>query len=341
MTDGLGHTRVFSTKKTLMTARESDEPVLIGVSRDISDHKLSEDRLADINRNLETMVRERTRDLVRKAGELVKANRRLRELDEMKSSFLSSVSHELRTPLTSVRGFAKLIRRDFTRWVLNDEAQPAPERLARIVENLEIIEREGERLTRLIDDVLDLNKIESGRMAWKDRELDVAPFLRATAQATGGQFTEPDVELRIEIPDDLGTALIDPDRLAQIVTNLLSNAAKFTSSGHVTLRAESPDETQGDGFRFEVEDTGPGIPEEDLERIFDKFHQVRNDTLADKPRGTGLGLAICKEICDHYGGTITAHSRPGRGSTFRVSLPRTPAPQPVADPILPDELEDL
>jgi signal transduction histidine kinase/CheY-like chemotaxis protein len=288
----------------------------------IRERENAENELAVLNRNLERLVRERTRDLAQKAKELEAANRELTKMDELKTAFLSSVSHELRTPLTSILGFAKLVKKSFDRNFkgLAGEEQALQDRARAISQNLEVIELEGGRLTRLINDILDVAKIESGRITWNDADVQPVEMIVKSAHALEGLFAQlPDVELRTEVPEELPLLHVDRDRLEQVLLNLLSNAAKFTRQGHVTIRGLATD----DGFvQIDVEDTGTGIPVADRARIFDKFHQaVRDDTSEEKPTGTGLGLAICKQIVEHYDGRIWVESQPGQGSTFSVALP--------------------
>ncbi len=289
-----------------------------GILEDISDRKKAEQDLADLNRHLEQLVRDRTEDLVTKARELEEANQRLRELDEMKSAFLSSVSHELRTPLTSILGFAKLLNKEFTKnfMPLVEEGRLV-RKGERIQANLKIISHEGERLTRLINDVLDLNKIESGSMGWRDERLEMNEVISVAANSVSGMFTQTTLNLVTEIEPDLPSVMADPDRIQQVLINLLNNAAKFTEQGMVTLRA-FPRFGQ---LRVEVVDTGTGIHTEDQARIFEKFHQTRYDTMVNKPQGTGLGLTICREIVEHYGGRIWVESEIGVGSSFIFTLP--------------------
>lgn len=307
-----------------------------GTVTDITARKRAERRLDVLIRHLKTAVMDRTRKLSIKAAELEEANRGLTELDHMKSAFLSSVSHELRTPLTSILGFSKLILRDFERAFLPAADPDKAARAERIVHNVKIIAAEGERLTRLINDVLDLSRIESGRMVWNDRILDPAEVLSRAVESVRGQFEgNPMVRLTVSLPDDLPALSMDPDRLIQVTLNLLHNAAKFTASGEVALTARH---LPGDGIlRVRVEDTGVGVAPENLERIFDKFQQVKSGpTLDDKPRGTGLGLSISRQIVNHYGGRIWAESTPGKGTRVTFDLPiETDAPEPddsEADP---------
>jgi PAS domain S-box-containing protein len=281
----------------------------------------------------------------RKAAEeqLRCSNEELQRLDKLKSDLLSSVSHELRTPLTSIRGFAQLIRREFDR-TFAASADDEPKRRTksqRIQDNLEIILTESERLTRLINEVLDLAKIESGRIEWHKTRFPLQEVIRQAVNAVQGQFAGlPEVTLEVDVPSIPLLVEADKDRMVQVLVNLLNNAAKFITSGHVRVLAVC----QSDGMvRVDVVDTGCGFPPEQAESIFDKFQQVRrNDTLVDKPQGTGLGLSICKEIVQHHGGRIWATSVPGKGSTFSLTLPlleppgvAQPQPQPEPDAASP------
>ncbi|AGW14909.1 putative multi-sensor signal transduction histidine kinase [Megalodesulfovibrio gigas DSM 1382 = ATCC 19364] len=293
-----------------------------GILQDITERKWAEEALARLNRRLEQLVEARTRDLGQKAVELETANVRLLELDQMKTSFLTSVSHELRTPLTSILGFAKLIAKDFSRHfqgLAGDEGRLA-DRGRRILDNLEIIGLEGERLTRLINDLLDLAKIESGKMDWRDARIAPDTLVTQAVRAVSSQFAQkPDVRLVVEIAPALPELMVDPDRVTQVLINLLHNAIKFTTHGQVRLEAGMP---RAGVLQLRVEDTGQGIHLADLERIFDKFYQVAgHDTRVAKPAGTGLGLAICRQIVEHYKGAIWAESAWGQGSAFIVELP--------------------
>lgn len=294
------------------------------LEQQIVEREKAEQDLADLNHRLEQLVEERTGELAAKADELEKANQRLLELDEMKSAFLSSVSHELRTPLTSVRGFAKMICKDFVKHFkpLIQNQSTLEKKSERILSNLNIIESEGARLTRMINDVLDLNKIESGRIEWDDTDVDPAVCLLQAASMLQYVFSRKTaVQFNVDVPETLPHIRIDPDRFEQVFINLLNNAAKFTSQGNVTLKAE----VIGKTLRIEVSDTGEGIPQSDLATIFDKFHQVRKrDTLNRGSQGTGLGLAICKQIVTHYKGDISVISEVGKGSTFTVEIPLHP-----------------
>jgi sigma-B regulation protein RsbU (phosphoserine phosphatase) len=273
----------------------------------IEKQRLAEQEVRKLNEELEERVKQRTRDLE-------EAYERLKELDKMKDAFLSSVSHELRTPLTSIRSFSEIL--------LNyGDLDPENSR-----EFLGIINSEAERLTRLINDLLDLSRIEAGGMVWHDGLFSVDELIRDAAKAVGGLLEEKSLGLVLEIQPDLPPLFADRDRIQQVLTNLLSNAVKFSwKGGEIRVRAESfegrRDGDPGRWIRVSVSDQGVGIDEKDQEIIFDKFRQGTHDSLGEKPKGTGLGLPICKEIVTHYGGRLMVESRKGEGSTFTFLLP--------------------
>jgi len=315
------HFWALLTGKPVYDAR--GELVLVeGMLMNIDERKEAQIALEAMNQDLELLVEERTEDLHQRAYELEAANIRLRDLDEMKSALLSTVSHDLRTPLTSVLGFAKLVNRDFSRVFghLAESDDTLRQYAQRIHANLGIIESEGERLTRLINDFLDLSKIESGRMEWLDTTLDLGEILLHTIQATRGQLAQkPDLAIHADIAPDLPPILGDRDRIQQIFGNLLGNAIKYSDHGQIIVRAF---QARSGNLEVQIHDSGRGIPAQDLPHIFDKFYQVsRGDTLPSSDKGTGLGLAICKEIVDHYHGRLWAESTHGRGSVFHVVLP--------------------
>jgi signal transduction histidine kinase len=246
---------------------------------------------------------------------------RLKDLNDAKSQFLSTVSHELRTPLTSIMGFSKIIRKRLEERILPnlDRSDPKTDRAAeQVVSNLGIVISESERLTALINDVLDLAKIESGKIVWHEERLDVSDLIKRATAATATLFEQKNIPLQLNIEPGLPDTLGDPDRLLQVLVNLLSNAVKFTDAGAVTCSARLQN---AHTLLMAVADTGVGVPEEFRQMIFEKFRQVTGDTLTDKPQGTGLGLAISKEIVEHHGGRIWLESAPGKGSVFCFTLP--------------------
>ena len=246
-----------------------------------------------------------------------------KEIAQMKTDFISTVSHELRTPLTSVLGFAKLIQKK-----LEDTLLPAvnientkTERAARQVkENLRIIIAEGDRLTALINDVLDIAKIEAGKIEWNLQPLQIADIIEQAIASIAILARESGIEVIGDISPELPEIVGDRDRLLQVIVNLFSNALKFTNSGSVTCRAQRQQVEQQDEIVVSIIDTGIGLSPEDLDKVFEKFTQV-GEVMTDKPKGTGLGLPICKQIVEHHGGRIWAESQLGQGSTFSFSLP--------------------
>ncbi|HVZ84331.1 MAG TPA: ATP-binding protein, partial [Terracidiphilus sp.] len=241
------------------------------------------------------------------------------QADAAKSSFLSTVSHELRTPLTSVLGFAKIIRRRLEERLfpmIPEDDRKVAQAKRQVIENLDIVVSEGERLTKLIDDVLDLAKIEAGKFTWNMSSVSIAEVIDRAVAATASLFEAKKLELVRGIAPDLPAITGDQDRLIQVVINLISNAVKFTEAGSITCSARQ----EGAELLVSVKDSGIGIAPDDQPKVFEKFKQV-GDTLTDKPKGTGLGLPICKEIVEYHGGRIWVESEPGHGSTFSFTLP--------------------
>ncbi|MEH2408379.1 response regulator [Nostoc sp.] len=242
-----------------------------------------------------------------------------KEIDQMKTDFISTVSHELRTPLTSVLGFASIIKEKLETDVfpmLSTEDRKLQKTIKRVGDNLNIIVSEAERLTSLINDVLDIAKMEAGKVEWQMQPLDPSELLDWATNSTAGLFETNGLQLVCEIEPGLPQIVGDRNRLLQVLINLISNAVKFTESGSVICRVKQENE----GVCISVIDTGVGITAEDQPKVFEKFRQV-GDTLTDKPKGTGLGLPICKQIVDHHGGKIWVESEPGKGSTFSFIIP--------------------
>jgi Na+/proline symporter/nitrogen-specific signal transduction histidine kinase len=255
-------------------------------------------------------LEQKSRELEAASQELRDANQRLQELDRLKDDFISTVTHELRTPLTSIRAFSEILR-DNPRL---DDAQRA--------QFLGTVIKESERLTRLINQVLDLSKIESGNAEWHSSEIDMREVVDDAVAAVSQMFKENGVQLEVNMPRVLPSIVADRDRLMQVMLNLLSNAAKFCKrpGGKVSIAL-----ARQDGFlRVDVTDNGIGISDSDQEMIFEKFRQV-GDTLTNRPQGTGLGLPICRQIINHFGGRLWVQSRPGEGATFSFTLPFNPA----------------
>ncbi|MGE5404314.1 MAG: ATP-binding protein [Candidatus Saccharibacteria bacterium] len=256
----------------------------------------------------------------KKAEEALQASyNRLKQMDQTKTDFMSMVSHELRTPLTSILGFVNIVKSRLTN-VVFPLFTPPNEKAARAVqqinENLEIVIDEGHRLTNLINDLLDIAKLEAGKIEWKMNPVAMGDLITKSMEATGPLFKQHGVIGVIDIEFGLPMVVADHDRLEQVMINLISNALKFTETGSVTCRARS----LGNEIRVSVVDTGPGIAPEDLAKIFEKFEQG-SESSTSRPKGTGLGLAISKQIIEHHGGRIWAESELGQGATFSFTLP--------------------
>ncbi len=246
-------------------------------------------------------------------------------LHEMKSNFLTMISHELRTPLTSVLGFARVVEKQLHAHICPLAAQhdAIETPLQRIEDNLQIIQAEGKRLSGLIDQVLDLQRLESGKFKLTKENVRLDDILRHSLQAMLVLFEEKGIRLEERIETHLPDVLADRDRLVQVNINLLSNALKFTEQGTVTCSAER----RGDHLLVRVSDTGIGICKSDLPHVFDKFKQV-GDTVVSQHQGYGLGLPICREIIRHHGGDILVSSEPGKGSVFSYTIPLQRPEQP-------------
>jgi Na+/proline symporter/nitrogen-specific signal transduction histidine kinase len=251
-------------------------------------------------------LEEKSASLQRATAELRAANEQLKSLDRLKDDFMSSVTHELRTPLTSIRALSELM--------LEDPQMPIEERQR----FLGIVVGETERLSRLVNQVLDLAKIESGSAEWHDSDVDVKALLTKAAQTVSEMLRERGARLVLNLPEAAVPAIrADADRLMQVVMNLLGNAAKFvpTEGGRVDLRLRTDDT----GLTVEVQDNGPGVPPEQRALIFEKFRQ--GDQATDRPAGTGLGLHISRQIVEHFGGQMELRPDSGPGACFAFTLP--------------------
>lgn len=237
---------------------------------------------------------------------------KLKQVEEMKADFISKVSHELRTPLVAVKQSISL--------VLDRTAGAISQKQADL---LSIARRNIERLTRLVNDVLDLSKAEAGAMRASLRETGLAEVVRDVVTSLGPWAENRRVSLAGEVPENFPKVFADPDRLVQILTNLAGNAIKFTPAGGRVIISAVPPPATGGGNRPSVKvlvrDTGPGIPKEDLPRVFDKFHQAGLKEPADV-KGTGLGLTIAKHLVELHKGRIGVESVLGQGTTFHFTL---------------------
>jgi signal transduction histidine kinase len=259
-----------------------------------------------ISRDLTQQISD-ARALARQANQLRIQNERLRELDHLKDEFISAVSHELRTPLASIVGYVEM---------LQDE-QASGQDTGRFIE---VIGRNAHRLFRLIADLLFMSGIQSSKMTMEFRRTDLAEVAADAVEDMRPEAARKQITLTLSASTVPSVA--DPARISQLLTNLISNAVKFTPRGG-SVRVEAG--TEREAAVLTVTDTGTGIPAADLKSIFERFFRSKAATQQAIP-GTGLGLAITKAIVDAHGGTIAVDSTEGHGSTFRVRLPLSPPP---------------
>lgn len=252
-------------------------------------------------------------DIAETQAALQAANTDLRELDQRKTDFLSTVSHELRTPLTCIQSAASIIQR------YHETKPEVAGRFGRTISS------EARRLGRLIDDLLDLTRIESGRAEWNADAIDVKAIVNRVVEFFAPAALREGITVESRVPETLPPAWCDGDRLTQVLTNLMNNATKFTPRGGNIIVKVAEEETS---LLFTVRDTGIGIPDAELERVFDRFHQVASTTYnTGKPSGTGLGLAICRDIVEWHGGRIRAERAGPRGLTVAFTVPIADEPE--------------
>ena len=293
---------VGSASARVLVASVSDEEALS--QGDVLAMLEEASQLRSYSRALET----KSLSLEHATSELRSANEQLKSLDRLKDDFMSSVTHELRTPLTSIRALAE---------ILQDDAEMDEAQRQRFIG---IIVAETERLTRLVNQVLDMAKIESGHVDWQLTDIDVRGLLETAVAATGALLQERGAQLQLDVPDDLPPLHADPDRLLQVALNLLSNAAKFLPAvgGHVRVWARG----DAQGLTVCVQDNGLGVPAGHENLIFERFHQASEP----KPgaQGTGLGLPISRHILAHFGGRIWLEPNAQPGACFCFWLPWQP-----------------
>ena len=265
-----------------------------------------------MNVSLEHKVRERTSELEIKQTEIIAANVELERASRLKSEFLANMSHELRTPLNAVNGFSELL--------LEETYGPLVPKQRRYVDN---ILASGKHLLQLINDILDLSKIEAGRMDLRVEEFSLRQAIENAASVIQPLAQKKGLAVEVTIDAGVDPVQLDPGKTKQILYNLMSNAVKFTDSGKITISAvRSPADSRW--VEIVVADTGIGIRPEDQGRIFREFEQV-DGSHARKYEGTGLGLALTRRLVELQGGTIRVESEVGRGSRFVARLPATPS----------------
>ena len=274
----------------------------VGTAMDVTERKQAEDELRRHRDHLEELVRERTEQLAEAKTRAEAANRE-------KSRFLANMSHELRTPLNAVLGFSRLLKS-------GSDVTPRQQ------EALDIIVRSGEHLLNLINNVLDMAKIESGKVVLEESDVDLHRLLHEVQSLMGVGAAEKGLRFTLEFAPELPRFVsVDAGKLRQVLLNLVGNAIKYTDTGGVTLRASHANDAQPERahLEFEIEDSGPGISHEDRQRVFLPFVQV--GAPASVQAGTGLGLAICQQYAELMGGRIGVESEPGKGSVFRFRIP--------------------
>lgn len=270
------------------------------ISQALENARLYEE-IWDSHQQLELRIKERTRELAR-------ANEELIRLNKMKSDFVSAVSHELRTPLTSIKGYAAILI-----------GGNLGEVTAAVKERLEKINKHSDTLTKMVNDMLDISRIESGKAEMKLEELRVKDVVDGVVDIIAPQIKEKNLKLEVDIPVKISPMFADNAQIERIFINLLSNAIKFTPpEGKIGIKAK-----EVDGFiELGISDTGSGISEEELPRIFDEFFRCENP-INREVKGTGLGLSLVKQVVEAHKGKIWARSKLGEGTTFNFTLPRS------------------
>ncbi len=266
---------------------------------DITERKWAEEALRKAHNDLEVRVLKRT-------AELEKANKELKKVDKMKSDFVSTVSHELRTPLTSIKNAVDLLAKEKD-WLLPEVQQRF----------LTMARRNIDRLARMINDILDFSKLEAGKLEVHFSEMSLNNVFRNVMATFQPQANANSIKLEMVYPEVLPTVYGDPDRIEQVLCNLLSNAFKFTpKGGQIIVSAKK----EPQAVKVTVTDTGIGIPSDSQKRIFERFYQV-GDSLTRTSTGTGLGLSIAKQLVEAHGGSISLESEAGKGTRFSFTLP--------------------
>ena len=294
----------------------AEQNIVHGFGTDITDRQNFErelrkknDDLEILRENLEVNVKERTFELEKVNNDLIRA-------DRAKNEFLATVSHELRTPLTSIKSFSEILKDDLETIDLETQRK-----------YLSIIDKESDRLERLISDILDLQKMDESEAIWRDKDINAIEEVQSAVESFYGAYKDKGVGLRTQWDVSEVTIRIDPDKFKQVIINLLSNALKFTNEGEVVVGinienvVDIVDRGQGGNIQVWVKDTGIGIQRDSTNKIFERFIQLDSSSTR-KYGGSGLGLSISKDIIEHYNGSIFVKSEPGRGTTFFINLPQ-------------------
>ena len=279
---------------------------VLSVGSDVTDRIHAEEEIRRLNQNLRREAEILEQRVVLRTAELAAAKERAESADRLKSAFLATMSHELRTPLNSIIGFTGIMLQGLA-GPLNDEQQ----------KQMRMVQNSSRHLLALINDVLDISKIEAGQLDLVPAAFELRQSVEKAVKMVAPLAEKKGLDLKLEIDDGAGAITADQRRLEQVLVNLINNAVKFTEQGTVWVSCRA----DGEGYILAVSDTGIGIRPEEIAGLFQPFHQI--DTgLSRKHEGTGLGLSICKKLVDMMGGRIEVQSEWGKGSTFRLWMPR-------------------
>ncbi len=263
-----------------------------------------------------TAIQQRVADLEKELAqtkrELVEAKTQLREADKLKSEFIATVSHELRTPLNSILGFAKLLLKQKI-GPLNPIQQT----------DLSVIYDSAQHLLSLVNDILDLSKIEAGKIRLDAEWVSVEEIIVGVMASTYILIEDKPIELQEEIESNLPKVYVDRGRIRQVVINILSNAAKFTDVGSITMRVRKITKNEQEFVCFSIKDTGIGIAADDMDKVFEAFRQI-DSSVARRAEGTGLGMPISYRLVSLHGGELWVESQVGQGSAFSFTIPLKP-----------------
>ncbi len=331
--DATGDEHYLQITKVPFTIANTEKPAVLGIAVDITELTIAEGKLKQYRDHLEELVKNRTEELLKTNQDLSNEIKERKLIEEKltkalkdaeaasiaKSQFLAKMSHELRTPLNSIIGFSNILLKNKSQNLTDQD-----------INFLKRIEENGKHLLELINDVLDLSKVEAGRMELHMEEINLPDLIQEITGQLEDQIRNKPLEFRIEIPDACNPAVLDRAKLKQVLINLVGNAIKFTPEGHITLRISTDHENAP--TTIEVIDTGIGIPEEKLKSIFEAFQQADSSTTR-KFGGSGLGLAISQSLCHLMKCHIKVSSTVNQGSTFTIHLAQLASSKETAHPV--------